>query len=265
MRSKMIGKYANKYSMLVVEDLTNPLWDASEYSKLNFKFIKLDGNSTDMIIPVYVDVEEFRAILKQIVLGRFSQIYRQKNGIYHKIYGGSSSYGGKTKTKNKGKLTPVIDGVEAKIFTIMLEKNNGKAQFKLQAEISKGTKGSNGQIKFTGQNKKYLYFAFAPHRMLEFSETILNYLQARQNVALNRYFKPASKEELSQLKSYLKTAHNRMDMDVMQYIWNELRIPMPKKKGKDDRVLTQIEVQEIINLLEDNNIKPQNNQNSNAV
>jgi len=206
--NKLIFKKANKYNMFLIEDGTDQYWDQdSKYNKLIVKFIQLTkNNSTKKIIKTFVDVEEFRNVLSIINNSKFIDVFKNSDkkdqGISKSFYGGSHK--GLALERGSDGLRPIIDGMEARILKFDLKTKEGSPFFRVSAAISDGKKGRNGTIVFTNSNRDQLYYDFALEDIYLMCNTVLEYLRAKQTVALNSYFNPSRRNSYVKLVKKLK-------------------------------------------------------------
>jgi len=238
--AKLIFKKANKYNMFLVEDATDKYWEAgSKTHKLIIKFIQLEKNNTKKIIRTFVDVEELRNVLSIIKDSNFVKIYKNKKGVSKKFFGGSSR--GLALERTSDGLKPIIKGMEARILTFDLKTKEGTPFFRLSAAVSDGKKGRNGTITFTNKNRNQLYYDFSLEDINLMTNTILEYLRAKQVVALNSYFNPVQKEKYIKLvkllkdkvgeekfnqvlkKNYIRDEINNWNIEDYKMIINELK------------------------------------------
>jgi hypothetical protein len=190
--------------MFLIEDATHNYWNVdSKTHKLIIKFIQLEnGSTTKKIIKTFIDVEEFRNLMSIIKDSKFVDIYKTKKGIVKKFFGGSNH--GLAKKRTPEGLKAIINGMEARILSYELKKKDGNVFFRVSAAVSDGKKGRNGTIVFTNSNRDQLYYDFGLEDINAMANTVLEYLRARQVVALNSYFNPDQKDRYVKFINLLK-------------------------------------------------------------
>ncbi|MFW6008324.1 MAG: hypothetical protein ACOCP8_03570, partial [archaeon] len=155
--SKIIVKKALKNSIFVIEDMLNDSWDVEEYNNILMKFIMTKNNKTVKYVPLFISVEQIRAMMEAIKEKRFRELYKLDEKV--KL---SDGYiiaqavvfgGGKPLSIENNKA--VCSNLESRIFNLDMiaivgEKNNKHYikdyKFRLKAIVRNGSKNKNGLI-----------------------------------------------------------------------------------------------------------------------
>lgn len=193
---KVIYKKANNQMIFSVADHTNDMWDVEDYNNLIFKFVQFDNNNNAKVyLPIYVDADEIRSILTQIIYGNFNKhkFTGDMKGQYIS-YGGSKS-GGLGQKRQKGDLKPIIDGTEARLLKIGFSDNG---DLFVKGEVYKGQVMNGGAIRKKGDAVASLYYKFSNGTdILTMATTIVEYLNAKQTLCISNYIQSKSRKEIS--------------------------------------------------------------------
>ena len=176
----LIYKKANSSMILSIYDNTNDTWDVEDYNNLRINFVNFDkNNKAKVLIPFYVNADEFMAVMERILNGTFSKTQFDSKGSYVS-YGGSKAQGLAQKRVD-GELERIIDGPESRIFKIYL--NNGKLY--VSGDAYKGKIVNNGAITKKGDRVSGLYYSMSPQEAIVMASTVLSYLKAKKTLAVS--------------------------------------------------------------------------------
>lgn len=191
---KLVFKKANNVSIFSVSDNLNDEWDVEGYNNLILKFVLFDkNNNAQKYIPVYVDADELRAVLNQIILGTFKD--RNFGGTQpgqYISYGGSKDKG-LAKKRNGQKMETMINGTEARLLKIWYNKE--KNQYTIRGEVYNGKIQYGGAISKNGEIVDALYYVFSEKDAITMATSIVKYLDAKQTISLSNYARNKSRKE----------------------------------------------------------------------